>query len=122
MSSPLVGRAWSDGSDQVADAIGRGVIRRFNDLPLPVRMRACVEVMKEADERYGASHSWSPDGMLVVLDKWEQQDARDAGKEKLMEELAEFIRSADWDRPDVPLGIARKLIDAGWTKKATGDE
>lgn len=44
-----------------------------------------------------------------------------AGKEKLVEELAWAINDTmdsdlDWS------GVARKLIDAGWTKKGTGDE
>ncbi len=59
-----------------------------------------------------------PRGMyygMPAANTWEQEAAHDAGKEKLVEELTKAINDTmdtDLDWSDV----ARKLIDAGWTK------
>lgn len=94
---------------------------------LPQRMRYAAEILREADERYGARYSWNPDGIEIVAESWEEQDRAAAEHGAQVAELAadmfaanrkERGRRADapWSSVcDIYLAIARTLIDDhGW--------
>jgi hypothetical protein len=87
---------------------------------LPARMRYAADVLREADERYASKHSWSPDGLEIIADTWEDQDRATTERAAWIRELANTIyRAAGWsgNGPHEPhLEAARRLIESGWRK------
>ena len=94
--------------------------RTFALLPLPQRMRAAADVLEDATNRNGGHEDtsvWRAQQLRVVAEQWEREDAQAAGKEQAVEELAQEITDIRGVFGGGSSYIARKLIDAGWTKK-----
>jgi len=93
----------------------------FGKLPLPVRMRLAADVLEQTTTRYhgtGAESShvdWRPVNLRYVADDWERADAREAERDRAVEELAQTLGTLLDDEISTN-AIARTLIDAGWTK------
>ena len=109
------------------DMIARG----FRGLPLWERMREAASVLREAEKRAGseAPHYWAASILLASADRWEAEDRVAAERERLVKELrqeilagviSEVSNESPWNSAEI---VARKLIDAGWNRKAvSGDE
>lgn len=99
------------------------VLEAFQNLEMPMRMRESARVLRGANARGIAAldDPWCPSEIDTWADRWEAENAKTAETDAAVEELAHEL-DLSYGLNDYSRAVARKLIEAGWTRIGVTDD